>query len=244
MKLERLALLAILAGLGLSSPATPSTDAAGELQRLIRLRLDAYDRGGAAEWARFVDDDCFCGASTKAGVLEAMAARPKGLRNWYGEIRDYAAHFHGGGAVATARYRITESSQLGESRIDAEMWRTETYRRGKDPAWLLIAGADVPIPRQPEVAKVDPNLYDAYVGRYEYSPGVIDTVTREGDRLFSQTTGQEKVELLPENATTFFAKGEDWRVVFTKDDQGHVVSETFRQNGQDLVARRLEPGPP
>lgn len=239
MRLERLALFAVLAGLGLSSLATSSPDPAEELQGLIRARLDAYDRGAASEWARFVDDRCFCGVSTKAAVLAAMASRPAGLRNGYGAIRDFTAHVHGD--VATARYRITESSQLGDAKIDLEMWRTETYLRGNDPAWILIAGADVPIPKDPVTAVVDAKVLAAYVGRYEYSPGVIDTVTLEGGRLFAQTTGQEKLELLPENETTFFAPGEDWRVVFLKDEKGRVVSEVFRQNGQDLVARRLEP---
>ena len=107
----------------------------------------------------------------------------------------------------------------------------------------LIGGADVAIPHDPPIAKVDPHLYDAYVGQYEYAPGVRDTVTREGDRLLIQSTGQGKEEVFPENDTTFFGRRQAWRVIFVKDDQGQVVSLLFRQDGQDLVARRVAPAP-
>ncbi len=87
-------------------------------------------------------------------------------------------------------------------------------------------------------AKVDPQRFDAYVGHYEYTPGLVDTVTREGDRLFVQSSGLEKEALLAENDTTFFAPGQDWRVIFLRNEKGDVTSLVFRQNGQDLVARR------
>jgi len=45
---------------------------------------------------------------------------------------------------------------------------------------------------------------------------------------------------LPESDTTYFQRGQEWRFLFVKDGQGKAVSLIFRQNGQDLVARRVQ----
>ena len=142
------------------------------------------------------------------------------------------------GPAAIARYRVSEFTEVGGQRLEIDEWRNETYVQ-RAGAWKLVGGADVVIPRDPAVAKVDPRLYDAYAGQYEYAPGLLDTVTRDGDRLLIQATGQAKEELLPENDTTYFGRRQDWRVLFVRDDKGVVVSLIFRQNGQDLVARRV-----
>ena len=46
-------------------------------------------------------------------------------------------------------------------------------------------------------AKVDPAAYNALVGRYDYGASQVMTVTREGDRIFAQLTGQPKCEIFP-----------------------------------------------
>lgn len=217
-----------------SGPASSGVEQA--LGRSIRQRLDAYARGEAAAWGRFVADDCLCGAATKEEILKEIAARTPNAKNWYGEISGLEVRVHGD--VAVARYRVTEHIELSGQSLTVPQRRTETYaRRGE--LWVLIAGAETVLPQDPPVAKVDPKIYDAYVGRYEYAPGAVDTVTREGDRLMVQVTGQAKEELLPENETTFFSQGQDWRLIFVKDEKGKVTAVRFRQNGQDLVGKRL-----
>ena len=91
----------------------------------------------------------------------------------------------------------------------------------------------------PVIAKIDPNIYDGYVGQSEYAPGAVDTVTLEGDHLMVQTKEQAKEEIFPENETTYFGKGKDWRLIFVKDEQGRVTSARFRQNGQDLIGKKI-----
>ena len=68
----------------------------------------------------------------------------------------------------------------------------------------------------PTVATVSPAVYDAYVGQYELAPGFILTVTREGDRLMTQATGQEKIEIFPLSETEFFPKVVDARIRFVR----------------------------
>ncbi len=72
-------------------------------------------------------------------------------------------------------------------------------------------------------AAVDTKVYDAYVGEYEIAPGFVLTITREGNSLMSQATGQAKVEIFPESETTFFLRVVDAKVTFVKDPQGRVT---------------------
>ncbi len=96
----------------------------------------------------------------------------------------------------------------------------------------------VPAPRT--IAKVDPALYDQYVGKYELTPTFIMTVTREGNSLFTQATGQQKLEVFPESETTFFPKVIEALITFEKDASGKVVALVLRQGGRDQRAKRIE----
>ena len=55
-----------------------------------------------------------------------------------------------------------------------------------------------------------------------------------------QATGQEKAELLAENETTFFDKGQSWRMVFVKDTSGKVTYMIFRNRGRDFEMPRVK----
>jgi hypothetical protein len=232
---------AAIAGLSCVIPVSAATAEAGRgtaatIEQLVRDRLDAYTRRDGAAWSKFVDENCVCGGSNRAGLLAELAARPAALKNGYGEVHDFRLREIGDTAIAF--YRVTEYSQVGEQRIEIEQWRTETFLR-RGGTWVLVAGAAVPLPHDPPVAEVEPGRYDAFVGSYEYDPGMIDTISREGDRLYVQAGAMEREELVPESASSFFAKGQDWRVIFVLDSAARVTALRFRQHGQDFVARRL-----
>lgn len=89
----------------------------------------------------------------------------------------------------------------------------------------------VPAPRT--VAKVDASIYDQYVGKYELAPTFIMTVTREGTSLFTQATGQQKIEIFPESETKFFPKVVDAVITFEKDAAGKVTALVLTQGGMD-----------
>jgi D-alanyl-D-alanine carboxypeptidase len=93
-------------------------------------------------------------------------------------------------------------------------------------------------PAERTVARVDPALYDAYAGEYELSPGFILTVTREGDRLMTQATGQQKVEVFPSSETEFFLKVVDAQISFVRGPGGTVDQLVLHQGGRDMPAKR------
>ena len=98
----------------------------------------------------------------------------------------------------------------------------------------MIAGQLTTLSRQRPIAKVDPKIYDAYVGQYRNPRGRILTVLREGDKLMIEVGGQ-KAEIFPESETQFFFKGDDVLLVFVTDEQGRVVRLVNRRPNGDVI---------
>jgi len=83
-------------------------------------------------------------------------------------------------------------------------------------------------------------VLDKYVGSYELAPNFILTVTRDGTRMITQATGQQKIEIFPESQTKFFTKVMEASITFVTDDQGQATSLILHQNGADHEARRVK----
>ncbi len=86
---------------------------------------------------------------------------------------------------------------------------------------------------------MDPARYDAYVGTYRLAPGFDLTVSRDGDRLFTQATGQKPIEIFPEAEHRFFAKSVDAQLTFEAGDTARAKKLTLHQDGRDHPAPRV-----
>ena len=93
-------------------------------------------------------------------------------------------------------------------------------------------------PRERSIVKIDPAIYEAYVGQYEVAPGLVLSVTREGDKLFSQSPGQPRSEMLPESENTFFLRDIDAQFIFVRES-GQVVRVTIRRGTREFQARKI-----
>ncbi|MFQ6041535.1 MAG: serine hydrolase [Candidatus Poribacteria bacterium] len=92
-----------------------------------------------------------------------------------------------------------------------------------------------------EDTTVTSDVYDDYVGRYDYGTyGGILTVTREGDKLFAQMTGQPKIEIFPRSENEFFWKVVDAQITFVRNEEGEVVHAIHRQGGLEIKAPKLK----
>jgi len=97
---------------------------------------------------------------------------------------------------------------------------------------------DIPIVRIPK--KVDPKIYDAFVGKFMLDLDFIIAITKENERLFTQATGQPKYEIFPESETKFFFKVVDAQITFVKNEKGEVIELILHQFGKDHTARKIE----
>ena len=82
-----------------------------------------------------------------------------------------------------------------------------------------------------KVVAVADSVLQSYTGKYELATNFILTVTREGNNLYGQATGQGKVQLFPETQSKFFLKVVDAQIEFIKNDKGVITKATLFQNG-------------
>ena len=111
----------------------------------------------------------------------------------------------------------------------------------------LIAESYVPALVEPRAAvpqrtaiTVDPNSFNAYVGRYQPNPSITVTVSREGDKLMFETAAG-KVELLPESENSFFSNALPMTFRFVKAETGKVTHLILLNNGREAGrARKID----
>ena len=95
-----------------------------------------------------------------------------------------------------------------------------------------------------KVVKIDPKIFDQYVGSYAINHETTVTVTREGDKLMVQPSDDAKVELFPESETVFFLKPTtDATATFVKDANGRISHIELMREGRKTAAKRMERGP-
>src|SRR5438046_7692333 len=104
-------------------------------------------------------------------------------------IEDPKVRIYGNAAVMTGN--LVETNRDGRRELVLRF--TNTYVKQKEQ-WRMVAGQLTTLSRERAIAKVDPKIYDAYVGQYRNPRGRILSVMREGDRLMIEVGGQ-KVKL-------------------------------------------------
>jgi hypothetical protein len=95
-------------------------------------------------------------------------------------------------------------------------------------------------PKERKAIKLDPKIFDAYVGEYELAPNLLLKFSRDGDQFFVEAVGQGKAEIFAETENDFFLKVADAQVTFVKDDKGQVTQVVLHQNGANTPARKIK----
>ncbi len=184
-------------------------------------------------------------------VTEDPSANPK-------SFTDYAGRFDYHGAIMTVSVEgdALFSQLTGQQKFrifpktkDEFFWKVTDAQvvflrdeKGRvNAARHTQGGSSFRAPRLPDDAvKLTPAQLDAFVGQYQYGPGVIMTVSREDTQLMAQLTGQPKYPLFTRSETEFA-----WRVVaasvkFVKGANGKVAKAVHSQNGTTFDAPKIK----
>lgn len=99
--------------------------------------------------------------------------------------------------------------------------------------------SDKPLESRKEISLAEAVL-DRYVGEYQLAPGFTVTFTREGNRLFTQATGQQRFEVFAQSETKFFLKVVDAQVEFVTGPDGKVNTIILYQGGNQTEGKRVK----
>lgn len=166
-------------------------------------------------------------------------------RRSYGEtLLDVGARQSGYiGSVAA----MSESRSFLEQRIQLIMstatqrWRLLGAALGLLSLTLFAVAAEVSPPNaDPVEVKVPASVLDKYVGYYQFSGNVVMHITRKGEQLSSQMTGQLSVDIYPSSATEFFYKVVKARIDFVTEGTGPATALVIHQNGAEHTMSRID----
>ncbi len=196
-----------------------------------------------AKWDAALYSDQILNAATREQMwtpvkLNSGASYPYGF-GW--ELNPLAGHqrvSHGGSLPG---FRATLSRFVDDKLTvivlsNADLADTSAIVRGVAEAYL----PELNPPRN--FAKVDPKIFDAYVGQYQPNPVITLTISHEGDKLLFQQSAspdkqEDKQELLPESETSYFVNANrNITYTFVKDEKG-IVTHLLVQNAGREVAR-------
>jgi serine-type D-Ala-D-Ala carboxypeptidase/endopeptidase len=190
---------------------------------------------------------------TKTPLAAAMAAevsirKPAGSPDmqiayaWHVQAKDgNSIIWHNGG---TGGYR-TYMGYDPKSRVGVVVLSNIGSEPGPDDIGRHLLDASYPLQKvepfkEHKEITLDTKIFDKYVGTYQLAPGAIMTVTRDGDQLSTQLTGQGKIPVYPEGVGKFFVKVVDAQITFDMDAQGNATQLVLHQNGRDMVAKRID----
>ena len=95
---------------------------------------------------------------------------------------------------------------------------TKDIRYGEPTYDEMMHGFMDYVTEQPVIAQVDTKILDQYVGKYEMRPGVVATITRDGNSLVVSIPTRPSMVYLPSSATKFFSKVGNSDLSFEKNN--------------------------
>ena len=244
-------LLMVLLAIALSTPALAQTQTTQAVQKrsveeevlkVEREQRDALLKRDVKAMERLVADDFVLtipgGVGNKANLLAYLREEPADPTLTL-TSEDEQVRVNGDTAIVIGKRiekrRSPDNNQWGTAY--ARYTRTYVKRQGQ---WQLLAEHLQTLPLEHTAVKVDPKIYDDYIGKYD-SPIFTFSVTKEGDRLVATPDDKRRpaAELFPESETEFFLKGRDAQITFMRDRKGQVTHALLRINGAPIRARRV-----
>jgi hypothetical protein len=107
---------------------------------------------------------------------------------------------------------------------------------------MMMGLMDYVAEKPKQLARIEPQVFDTYAGKYVFGGNNLCFVTREGNRYFAHEAGRSKHELFPATETKFVVPEVDAQITFVKDEKGEVVEILVEQNDRFIRGKRVKEG--
>jgi CubicO group peptidase (beta-lactamase class C family) len=124
-------------------------------------------------------------------------------------------------------YAVVVLANTASMHVDAYAQAVLQTLRGKPATFEL-----------PKTISLPAHRLDALVGTYELAPTFAITITRDGDRLLAQATGQPAFPIYPSSETKFYYRVVDAQLTFELGADGQATKLTLHQGGMNMPAPR------
>ncbi|MBL0745863.1 serine hydrolase [Chryseolinea lacunae] len=98
---------------------------------------------------------------------------------------------------------------------------------------------DLPLPKAKQAVTLAAAKLALFSGKYDFTGGLVLSITTEGDRIYFQMPGQQKEEFFAENETNLFSKATDSTIEFT-EDKGKISGMVFKVQGTQYPGKKME----
>jgi hypothetical protein len=142
--------------------------------------------------------------------------------------------------TALERVAKLDSPMLASTLLAFETDLAEHYSQISSYMRLLgmVPPSGLP-PRARKAIELPASALSPYVGVYEITWGLeLDVSLRDGALFIKSNMGGPPVQLLPESANDFFAKGVDAQITFVREASGAVSGLILHQYGRDQQAKK------
>lgn len=211
-----------------------------ELVRRTQELVDAIAIGNQAPWRTYFAEDAMYTDETgknmdKPTLVASITPLPKGYSGTIKVVKPQT-RFHEHTTILA--YDLDESETVFGQVLHARYHGTDTwlFRNGR---WQIVAGQLLRYYEDPAIGKTDPTHLDDFVGTYELAPGKTLTVSRKGDKLYTQRGNTPKILIEPESPDLFFRPGAEDRRLFRRNDSGKVDAMINRRNNEDVIWKKL-----
>ena len=167
-----------------------------------------------------------------------------------GAVNDKAAHIGGimsNDPISSTPVTIPDFDQLfvyGDfalSRSNARGATMTSMFAKKDGRWQAVQVQGTRLAPERKPIKLDTGVLNTFVGKYEFGPGMIATVTMEGDALKWRGGNRMPTILVPLSETAFYSKESEAEMTFTRNDKGQVTDVVLRLGQcQDTKAKKID----
>lgn len=82
-------------------------------------------------------------------------------------------------------------------------------------------------------------VLETYVGQYELMPNFVLTISKDGQQMKAQATGQPQFPIFARAENVFYFKVVPAQLTFNTNAEGKVESVTLLQGGQEIVGKKM-----
>ena len=223
-------------------PAKPPGET--DFSQLILQRLAAAGRGDTTHYRQFFAEGAVVisenGSRYNLDEVIAAVSREAAANPAHSEYEIKNVNVVPDSSFVMVDYLIIEHVPAGTRSLTFRYRAMDLFMPGAS-GWRVLRHIHTSATATPEPQAIDATRLEDYVGRYEWWPGYIDTITSKGAELYSQMTDDQKATLsLAATPESFFVAGQAPLLVFIRDQGGRVTHYLLHWgDGQVTVARRL-----